>query len=297
MVAWKTIIMMIAILATFIILLFAVVLPMAKSAVSAGAGVCGLKLYMMSVAKSATLGLVMPNTPPECKTQIVKVTEGMVEDYLDYADVAFDKYDSDPKKYAEVLQYFNTQGPGREASKWEWALDKVIADQLFNCWSLKAAFGSINTVALLESASINCLECSIIQFKDSKILKEKIGINSDKHKRPFIADKNYIGSLGAFMRAEVKGQSQDKFYAEKTYDEWINNAYQFQPLKEVPFNLDEQLSVNYVMTTETFTISFDEGFDTNVQKTWLELIPSAYLTRDIIFFGREHKKCEKIIGS
>ena len=151
---------------------------------------------------------------------------------------------------------------------------------------------------MLESVSTNCLECSIIQFKDSKILKEKIGINTKKHKRPFIVDKNYIGSLGAFMRAEVKGQQQDKFYAEKTYDEWINNAYQFYPLKEIPFNLDQQLSVDYVMTTKTATISFDEGVEVNVQKTWLELIPSAYLTMDkTLFFGREHKKCEKIIGS
>lgn len=287
MVDFKMLTRMIAILAVLIILIFAVVIPFTKKASDIGeSSVCSLKLFLTSTLQSATLGLVTPKTPSECKTKMIKITADMIKDKLDEAELAIEKYYSDSSKYAEAISFFKQDG---ESSRWEWALDKIIADELFNCWAFKAAFGSINTINLLSYDTV-CLECAIIMFKDVEKIKEKIGIGKDFHKS-FITDKNYIGSLGAFMRAETKG-SQGSAYSEKTYAEWINNNFQLYPLIEVPFSLDEQYSVVYVM----FRGYNDVPLFGNVQKTWLELKPSMLFGEDHTWFGNNFKKCEKILG-
>jgi len=283
MVAWKTLVSMIAILAAFLILIFAVVYPFMIAAKEAGeSGVCGLQLYLLSVKQKVSLGLALPKTPAECRAQVVRIDEEMVEQYLDYADEAFKRYEAEPEKYAEVLSYFDTNS---EASKWEWAVDKIFADKLFDCWAFKAIFGSLNTIELLADKVV-CLECSLIQFKDADLIKKKIG----RPKMPFIPDERYIGSLGAFMRAESRGYGKDA----KTYYEWLNNKYQYYPLIEVPYMIDKfsEYAIIYVMTQTPVDIDFGEGVKINHQKAWMSFLPSGDLTSDTSYFGRVHNGCE-----
>ena len=291
MVAWRTLIMMIAILATFLILLFAVVVPYMEAAKEKGeSAICGLKWYLTTAAQKGTLGLVAPKTPPECATRTITVDKKEIKKHLEEAKIAIDKYYSNTTYFAEVIQYFD---PDSEASQWEWALDKIIADQLFDCWAYKAIFGSINTVDFLK-AGTTCLECAIIEFDDVKDIKEKIGIGTNKHKKPYIRDKNFIGSLGAFLRTEYIGlEKGDQIVAVKTYDEFINNQNQFNPLIDIPYDFDRKWSVIYVMTRD-YTIIPLYG---RVQKVWMELWNSDYLTTESTSFGRYHQACEKILGA
>ncbi|RLE48368.1 hypothetical protein DRJ25_00065 [Candidatus Woesearchaeota archaeon] len=281
--AFKTLVGMITVIAAFIIILYSVAYPMTIKAKESGeAGVCGLQLYLLSVKNKVTFGLSVPKTPPKCRAKILTIDEKIVKEYLDDAEKAFKRYKADPEKYAEVLQFFDTESEG---SRWEWALDKIIADQLFNCWAFKAVFGTINTIELLASDRV-CLLCSLIKFKDAKKILEKIG----QPKRPFIAAEDYIGSLGAFMRAETRGKGKET----KTYYDWINNKYQFYPLVEVPYKIDpfSEYAIIYVMTKTPVDIDFGEGVTLEHQKNWIEFLPSQYLTSEKDYFGRVHKPCE-----
>ncbi len=282
MVDMKMLVRIIALLVVLIVLIF-VVNDFLKGAKEAGeSSMCGLKMYVASFQEQSTLGLITPKTPPECSAKFVQITPDKIEDVIDagYPELAIDRYYEDPSNYFEVLQFFKKD----EASYWEWAVDKLIADQLFDCWSAKAVFGAINTKSFLSSGR-TCLLCSKIQFKDKHKIEEKIG----KPLRPFIGDENYFGSLGAFLRAEKKGWRKD----DKTYDEWINNNYQYYPLKEIPFELDEEYAVVYVMTRE-------EGLIPGVglgQKSYMEFIPSDQLKNDYSKFGKVYKECDQILGT
>lgn len=282
MVAWNTLVRMIAILAAFLVLLFVIVVPLVEQASEIGeSSSCGLKMWLFAIQKKVSMGLSTPKTPSECRAQIIVIDEDSISDNLDLAKEAIERYKKDPVKHGEALQFFDDS----DSSRWEWAVDKIIADAIYDCWSKKASFGAVDTTSLLTEDT-TCLHCSLIKFDNVDKIKEKI-----TPKRPFIADKSYIGSLGAFLRAELVGLGNQK----QSYDYWINNDYQFYPLNEIPYKVDSssEYSVVYVMTKD----SQDIPLIGDVQKTWIELLPSKYLTSSYdFFFGRSHKACDKVIG-
>jgi hypothetical protein len=286
---FETLVKMLAILVALVVIIMVILIPVLKSASHLGeTSTCSLKLFLSSALKKGTLGLTSIDTPPECATKIIRINEGLLKSHLEEAEIAIDNYYKDPVKYAEALQFFDRDC---SSSKWEWALNKIFADALFDCWALKAGFGVIDTSSLIGSDT-TCLVCADITFNQKDLENIKKLIKTPCH-RPFIADKDYIGSLGAFMRAEFKGSYDGSLYNARTYDEWINNNYQAYPLSLIPYNLDSQYSVVYVMTGDILEIPLIG----RAQKSWLELRPHYLnLFSKGSVFGREFERCEKVLG-
>jgi len=277
----KFIVSIIAILAFFIIVLVGFIYPQMIKAKEAGeSGVCGLQFYLQSMKKYS--GVSLPNTPAECEASDIVIDISKIKDYLDDAEESIDKYYDSPSVYHEALAYFEKT----ESSYWEWAMDKIIADALFDCWVLKGNFGATNTVELL-SYDVNCLICSYIRFKDTNKIIEKIS-----SKKGFFANEDYIGSLGAFLRVEEKGYGTSDNYDKKTYSEWLNNNYQWYPVGEIPYLIGEEYAVSFVMSNKLGSIPLVGDF----QKNWIDLRPSNLLTSNYDLFGKKVKACEKTFG-
>ncbi len=279
---FTTLVSIIAVLVVLIVLLIGVVYPMVKTTKEVGKSAgCALQLLLRSIPKKASMGLITIKAPPECKVKILKIDESMVKDYLKDAETAVKKYKASPDIYWEVLQYFDST----ESSYYEWALDKILADELFDAWAYKALFGSVDTTHLLETSN-TCLLCTVISF--DKELRQKI-----RPIRPFIANPAYIGSLGAFMRAEMKGHKLKGDLTDMSYFDWLNNNYQYYPIKEVPYSIGErdEYAIAYAMSNEP--IELITGGE--VQKSFLEFVPADQLTADKEYFGRVYEACDPII--
>ena len=279
----KFIVTIIALLVFLIIMIFFVHDFITEATEKGEAGVCGLRLYVQSFKKYS--GVSLPKTPVECEASDIMIDKSLIKEYLKDAEKAIKKYHDSPSKYYEALMYFEKS----ESSYWEWAIDKIIADELFECWVLKANSGKTNTVDLFEYDTTNCLICSYIRFKDIDEISKHIA-----PKKGFFANENYIGSLGAFLRAEEKGYGSSENYVQKNYTDWLNNENQWFPVSEVPYLIrkDTPYAILFAMNTK---IEYIPLFG-DVQKNWIELRPSDKLTSKYIMFGNRGDACKKTFG-
>ena len=272
----------------------ALIIPGIKTAQEAGeSSVCGLQMMFKGLGSTFTLGKVKPaDLPDNCRVNDVFIDEDMVEDYLDEAEEAIKKYRLNPQKYSEVLEFFDES----DERKWEWALDKVLAEQLFDCWARKASFGAVDTTDYMRS-NLDCLWCAKIKFDES--LRKKIN-----PKKYFVKGPPYIGSLGPFLRAEEKGYEFKGKATKRTYDAWINNLYQFYPLREIPYHLHlvdkkgkpDSWALVYAMDSHNFIVEVT-GF--TYQKSWMSFFPAKNLKKELYWFGSsmtEHNACEEVFG-
>ncbi len=271
------VIVLLLILLIFALVFMAAVLPKIQSALGSETIKCDWSLFLHAFSKVGGVAAI----PPECKAHRFTITKNDLERLVPDARKAINMYHEQPEKYAvsgvgvDVLQTFKPDG-----GEWEWALDKLVADELKSCsdkvikgklplfsewWSLldckdeKAAGGyrkctpddwsAASTITAIVLPGIGIMGLigemagDTVRFAKAPtfcVLCSRIVIDPEV---PPLIGKNTVTSLRAWMAINPVRSTNEPYY--KYVDEWQTptDSALFKP--KYTFDLDTPLAVMY----------------------------------------------------
>ncbi|MBN1644479.1 hypothetical protein JW851_00365 [Candidatus Woesearchaeota archaeon] len=120
-----------AMLAIVIVVIFLIVFPVIKDLFEKEGEkiACEWSLVFHSIAKLGDWSLI----PAECRAHRIEVNLEDLEKYKKEAEKRIKTYTDDPDKYGPILKYFNKKDDPAQLR--EWALNKIIAVEMKDCWS------------------------------------------------------------------------------------------------------------------------------------------------------------------
>ena len=156
----------IALLATFVVLLTIVYPPVKNALFGTGeTAECQFSILLSSVTKTLTFGF--GDIPAECKMKRMTITDKHIEQYQNYGKKATDRY---RKQNVPAQSDFpqNKEGINR------WAFSKIIADEMVDCYN-KGWRGGIDLTATgwptdiigKETGAFLCILCTRILVDDT----------------------------------------------------------------------------------------------------------------------------------
>lgn len=156
-----------------------------------------------------------------CPTEKVKIGNAEINRYLPLAERQVNEYHKNPSQ--EIAQQYPLNPTGYK----QWAMDKIVADQLVDCWE-KVVFGKFLpkkwTNVLKED--VICVICSTINFQ--KDLPFEI--------TTAVQDKNWINKINEPGNPSLKPGFlmpwlKNNYYQGQTYFDYI-----MRPMKPFPFD-------------------------------------------------------------
>jgi hypothetical protein len=289
---------LLAALAFAALIIFAIVYPVVKEVIETEGekGTCEWSLVMHSIAKLGDWSLI----PAECRANRIEIDLKYLERYHKEAKKRMEIYAKDQTKYAEIYKIF--KDPKDPNMLNEWALNKIVATEMKNCWDQvlkgqlplfdqwwklyswgphreptdgEVAFETWFNVLKMHQPPVNCIVCSRIKFSDD--VRKKFG------------SKNTIDSLDVWMRNNYPKIGGKSYYESLTEG---RSALHGQRIEK--YDLNTPLAVLYEkihIKQGFFKLSGDvlklfglEGTKSN-EINWLKIVP--YTQKEIIGIRKE----------
>jgi hypothetical protein len=289
---------LLAVLLVMAIAILLIVFPAVKYKIleQSEAGLCEWSLVMHSISKLGDWSLI----PPECRAHRIEITMGHLELHKTEAKERIKTYHN-PKTRAKYTDDIRAAYPNPDKDIYwqEWALNKMIAEEMKNCWQkvFKGRLPLFNQWWKLYSfpweekkitdgpaafkffagevlqAPVNCIVCSRIKFGDN--VKRKFGASTTIDSLDVWLKNNYPRFGGeSYYEILTEGQSELKGLFVPKYE----------------FSMDEPLAVLYEK------IHYYHGADKFLTGAWDYLISDLPDKAELDYLKLVPYTQERIVG-
>lgn len=246
-----------AILAIAIAVLFYLIFPVVKEALvgSAEESECEWGLVLHAITKMGDWSLI----PPQCSAQRPEISLSSLKEHEKEAKARINVYKKDKTKYAEILRFFND--PNNQNQVNEWALNKIVATYMKNCWTKKVSRGKLPIfsqwqgliswgtekapgtgedavnlyIARMHEPPVLCILCSRLKFSEDLI-------NA-------FGSRKYIDSFDVWLRYNYPSFDERSYY--EIITEGQSSVKDPFTLRYPGYNLEFPLAILYEKIYET----------------------------------------------
>ncbi len=202
-----------AIVVAIIVVLFLMVFPAFRSTAEAAIekGKCEITILLSALVQTGSIGAI--EVPPACKMKMINISMASLKNEYVYAQNRLATYNQNKEKYAEILEVLPKD---KNEAVAEFALDKIIADELDDCWG-KVLRGKLPIYSNeYFSKRINCIICARIKFD-----QEVIQLFQNKQIRSLVPWMQYNplkGTSTAYWKFITEDQTGVTGLAQPRYD-------------------------------------------------------------------------------
>lgn len=215
-------------LLVFIVILWQPIQNMTKRVGSQGE--CNWNLFISAAVRGGSLGFA--ELEPGCRAEYLTVDRQTLDPGTKSANKRIKKYHQNYESYGNAARTFSVSEGGQPTydAKYEWSLDKLIAQKMTQCWDKvwhgKLDFFEENWVG----QKIVCVTCSVMNFAG-----DLPGTLKDK---PII-------SLYDWMQAEP--------YYKQTYYQYVTEGTTIKPTPGLmAYSTQEPLAIVYIQSKESW---------------------------------------------